>query len=122
MHDHNFYVSWLQLQRIFCMPSSFEFHRQDTMQIITVFLNEINVLYFRHGNRQDIVVATKCRFDRQNVWAPNQRTPNRFGLSRKHIIEAVGEALGRLQTNYIDLFQVRLTHRSLAGKSYTSIR
>ena len=76
--------------------------------MLTNLFNEFRLfcLFGRHGNRSDIVVATKCRFNKDNVWMPNMNTPNRYGLSRKHIIESVEESLSRLQTDYIDLYQV----------------
>ena len=37
---------------------------------------------------------------------PDLKKPNSHGLSRKHILEAVGASLKRLQTDYIDLYQV----------------
>ncbi|MCP4191317.1 MAG: aldo/keto reductase [Planctomycetaceae bacterium] len=49
--------------------------------------------------RDDLVLATKC-------WFRMGTSPNAKGLSRKHVIEAVDESLRRLQTDYIDLFQV----------------
>ncbi|KAL9641809.1 hypothetical protein ABK040_011794 [Willaertia magna] len=59
--------------------------------------------------REEIVIATK-------VWGPVDKSgkqpyfdltglkPNTFGLSRKHIMEAVDQSLKRLQTDYIDLY------------------
>jgi aryl-alcohol dehydrogenase-like predicted oxidoreductase len=49
--------------------------------------------------RDDIVLATKC-------WFRTAKTPNAKGLSRKHIIEACDGSLKRLQTDYIDLYQI----------------
>jgi aryl-alcohol dehydrogenase-like predicted oxidoreductase len=49
--------------------------------------------------RDRIVLATKCR----GRTGPN---PNDEGLSRKHIIAACEASLRRLQTDYIDLYQV----------------
>ncbi|MBE2221334.1 MAG: aldo/keto reductase [Anaerolineae bacterium] len=49
--------------------------------------------------RQDIVLATKVRGQMGDG-------PNDQGLSRVHIITAVEESLTRLQTDYIDLYQV----------------
>lgn len=49
--------------------------------------------------RERIVLATKCR-------GPMGSGPNDQGLSRKHIIRACEESLRRLQTDYIDLYQV----------------
>ncbi len=49
--------------------------------------------------REDIVIATKVRGRMGNG-------PNAEGLSRKHILDAVEASLRRLQTDYIDLYQV----------------
>ncbi len=49
--------------------------------------------------RDDIVLATKVRF-------PMGDGPNDLGLSRKHILSSVEASLRRLQTDYIDLYQV----------------
>lgn len=51
------------------------------------------------GRRDDIVLATKCR-------NPVGSRPNDAGLSRKHIIDACEQSLRRLQTDYIDLYQM----------------
>ena len=51
------------------------------------------------GRRDDVVLATK-------VFFPAGTGANRKGLSRKHILEGVEASLGRLQTDYIDLYQV----------------
>ena len=51
------------------------------------------------GKRDKIVLATKC-------WGAMSKWPNDQGLSRKHIFAAIDESLRRLQTDYIDLYQV----------------
>jgi 1-deoxyxylulose-5-phosphate synthase len=51
------------------------------------------------GRRAQFVVATKC-FGRTGPAAWEQ------GNSRKHIVEAVEDSLRRLQTDYIDLYQL----------------
>jgi aryl-alcohol dehydrogenase-like predicted oxidoreductase len=51
------------------------------------------------GVRDDIVLATKVRF-------PMGEGPNDVGLSRKHIMQGCEDSLGRLGTDYIDLYQV----------------
>jgi len=51
------------------------------------------------GKRDDIILASKCRH-------PMGRRPNDAGLSRKHIFEAINASLRRLQTDYLDLYQV----------------
>jgi len=50
-------------------------------------------------NRAQIVVNTK-------VFFPAGKGPNDTGLSRKHILEQVDVSLRRLQTDYIDLYQM----------------
>jgi aryl-alcohol dehydrogenase-like predicted oxidoreductase len=51
------------------------------------------------GKRSRVVVASKCR-GRVGLG------PNDEGLSRAHILDAVEASLRRLQTDYIDLYQV----------------
>ena len=50
-------------------------------------------------HRRNLVLATKCA-------GPMGEGPYWSGLSRKYIMEAVEASLRRLQTDYIDLFQV----------------
>lgn len=52
----------------------------------------------REYRRADWVLATKCYF-------PMSDNPNDRGLSRKHVLESVDASLGRLGTDYIDLYQ-----------------
>lgn len=49
--------------------------------------------------RYDLVIATKVR-------GMMGEGPNDAGLSRKHILQQVDESLERLQTDYIDLYQI----------------
>ncbi|MDX1612053.1 MAG: aldo/keto reductase, partial [Candidatus Thermoplasmatota archaeon] len=51
------------------------------------------------GRRDEVVLATK-------VYHPMGEDPNARGLSRKHIRDAVLASLERLDTGYIDLYQV----------------
>lgn len=51
------------------------------------------------GKRQDVIVATKVR-ERMGDG------PNQIGLSRVHIMRAVEDSLRRLDTDYIDLYQI----------------
>src|SRR5688572_20607478 len=55
------------------------------------------------GRRASVVLATKAFFPQE------QNDPNARGLSRRHLIEACEASLKRLQTDWIDLYQV---HRS----------
>jgi 1-deoxyxylulose-5-phosphate synthase len=51
------------------------------------------------ASRDDIVVATK-------VHGAMGHSPNKKGLSRKHIIEGCNNSLRRLQMDYVDLYQI----------------
>ncbi len=53
------------------------------------------------GLRQKAVLATKFHFP-----MPGDEDPNRRGNSRRHIMQAVEGSLRRLQTDWIDLYQV----------------
>jgi aryl-alcohol dehydrogenase-like predicted oxidoreductase len=52
-----------------------------------------------YARREDVVIATKVF----NAMGPK---PNDKGLSRKHIIDGCDASLRRLQTDYIDLYQI----------------
>jgi aryl-alcohol dehydrogenase-like predicted oxidoreductase len=52
--------------------------------------------FARSGRRNEVVLASKLGFDMGD---------GKKGLSRKYIVEAVEASLGRLQTDYIDLYQ-----------------
>jgi len=49
--------------------------------------------------RDEVVIATK-------VYFPMSDAPNRGGLSRKHVLDGVRDSLRRLDTDYIDLYQI----------------
>jgi 1-deoxyxylulose-5-phosphate synthase len=51
------------------------------------------------GKRDRFIVATKC-------FAPTGPAPFEAGNSRKHVMAAVDASLRRLQTDYIDLYQL----------------
>jgi aryl-alcohol dehydrogenase-like predicted oxidoreductase len=51
------------------------------------------------GRRDDVVLATKFRW-------PTGAGPNNAGASRRHIMLAVEASLRRLQTDWIDLYQI----------------
>jgi aryl-alcohol dehydrogenase-like predicted oxidoreductase len=51
------------------------------------------------ANRQGLVIATK-------VYGKMGEGPNEGGLSRLHILQAVEDSLRRLQTDFVDLYQI----------------
>ena len=51
------------------------------------------------ASRDRVVIATK-------VFNPMGDDPNQRGLSRKHIMHAINDSLRRLQTDYVDLYQI----------------
>ena len=51
------------------------------------------------SRRDEIVLATK-------VYNPMSDDPNNRGLSRKHIMQSIDGSLRRLQTDYVDLYQI----------------
>jgi NDP-hexose C3-ketoreductase / dTDP-4-oxo-2-deoxy-alpha-D-pentos-2-ene 2,3-reductase len=57
------------------------------------------------GRRDKVVLATKV-YGRMSEW------PNDQGLSARHIIRAADESLRRLQTDWIDLYQMHHIDRS----------
>lgn len=55
--------------------------------------------------RHDFIVATKC-------FAPMSGRPWDMGNSRKHILDAIDASLRRLQTDYVDLYQLHFYDQS----------
>lgn len=62
---------------------------------------EILGRWLQKKQRDDFIIATKVRFS----MGPG---PNDVGLSRKHILTSVEASLRRLNTSYIDLYQVHM--------------
>ena len=52
-----------------------------------------------YAKRDDVVIATK-------VYSPMGGGPNERGLSRRHIFDSIDNSLRRLQTDYVDLYQI----------------
>src|SRR3984893_1574945 len=51
------------------------------------------------ARRDEVVIATKCFYS----W---RKGPNGGGLSRKAILFAIDASLGRLEMDYVDLYQI----------------
>src|ERR671926_1767378 len=62
----------------------------------------------RNGKRQRIVLATKVH------GTMDDDDPNAQGNSRRHIIEQCDASLRRLQTDYIDLYQIHRPRPEIA--------
>lgn len=60
---------------------------------------EVMGRWLQEKDRRTVVIATKCR---GRMWDG----PSGEGASRKHIFDAVEDSLRRLQTDYIDLYQI----------------
>jgi aryl-alcohol dehydrogenase-like predicted oxidoreductase len=58
-----------------------------------------NYLKAHPGRRHETILATKCN-------ARMGPGPNDQGLSRRHIMDAIDASLRRLQTDFVDLYQV----------------
>jgi aryl-alcohol dehydrogenase-like predicted oxidoreductase len=72
----------------------------DTADVYTQGASETIVgKWLSQKQREEFVVATKVRF-------PMGDGQNNVGLSRKHILDGVHQSLRRLNTDYIDLYQV----------------
>lgn len=52
-----------------------------------------------YTRREEVVIATK-------VYFPMGEGPNQRGLSRVHILRAIDDSLRRLDTDYVDLYQI----------------
>ena len=72
----------------------------DTADVYGIGVSEEVVgRWLKTKRRRDIILATKVRY-------PLSDGPNDAGLSRKHILDGIDDSLRRLQTDYIDLYQV----------------
>ncbi len=63
-------------------------------------------LHESDASREEVVIATKVRGAMSEEAAEGTGDVNNVGLGRKHIFEACENSLRRLDTDYIDLYQV----------------
>jgi aryl-alcohol dehydrogenase-like predicted oxidoreductase len=71
----------------------------DTADVYSGGESEVMVGKALGSRRHDVVLATKVR-------GRMGKGPNQVGLSRLHIVAAAEASLGRLATDYIDLYQI----------------
>lgn len=64
------------------------------------------------GRRQDIVLATKAAGPTRQAGRPSHIRGGRLNFTRVNLAEAVHDSLRRLQTEYIDLYQLHWPDRS----------
>nr|WP_319554544.1 aldo/keto reductase [uncultured Vibrio sp.] len=57
---------------------------------------------FKTEKREDIIIATKCGLP----WSQDERKKTRKDLTKASIIKEIDDSLMRLQTDYVDLYQV----------------
>jgi aryl-alcohol dehydrogenase (NADP+) len=74
--------------------------------LTTVGRTETIVGEWLSGRRDEHVVATKC-------FGPMGPRPWQAGNSRRHIMDAIDASLRRLQTDFVDLYQVHFDDRSV---------
>lgn len=74
--------------------------------LTTVGRTEEIVGRWLHGKRSDFIIATKC-------YMPMGRNRWERGNSRKHIMESVDASLRRMNTDYIDLYQLHFDDPSV---------
>jgi aryl-alcohol dehydrogenase-like predicted oxidoreductase len=80
-----------------CLDAGVNFF--DTANVYAIGESETMLAKALGARRKDVVVASK-------VFGRMGQGPNQVGLSRLHIIQAVDGSLMRMNTDYIDLYQI----------------
>jgi len=79
----------------------------DTADVYSAGESEVITGKALAGVRRDsVILATKCHFPITGLMADAKPEPNTFGNSRRHIIRACEDSLRRLNTDWIDLYQL----------------
>ena len=90
-------VNFIDTAEMYAIPPKEETQGK-TEEIIGTWISKRN-------NRQDVILATKVAGPGMEYLRGGSR------LNKKHILEAVDQSLTRLQTDYIDLYQVHWPER-----------
>ena len=97
-------INFLDTAELYAIPPKPE-TQGSTERIIGTWLKA-------RGRRDDVILATKVVGRSENTWFRDDGSPSE--LSRAQIVEAVDKSLARLQTDYIDLYQVHWPDRSVS--------
>ncbi|MBK9180175.1 MAG: aldo/keto reductase [Acidimicrobiales bacterium] len=78
----------------------------DTADVYSAGESEVITGKAIRARRDDVILATKCHFPvATGPFAPHP-APNTHGNSRRHIVRACEDSLRRLDTDWIDLYQI----------------
>ncbi|WP_407049527.1 aldo/keto reductase [Methyloraptor flagellatus] len=101
--DHAFArgINFLDTAEMYAIPPKPETQGR-TEEIIGTWLK-------KRAKRDDVIVATKIAGRSDMNWMRDAKEPAR--LTKAHVDEAVSKSLKRLQTDYIDLYQVHWPER-----------
>ena len=66
----------------------------------------------QRGKRDDVIIATKAAGPARQALRPSHIRDGRLAFNQQNLTEAVNDSLKRLQTDYIDLYQLHWPDRS----------
>ncbi len=78
----------------------------DTANIYSAGESETHIGHWLKGKREQVLIATKFGMEMGDG-------PMQMGASRKHIMDSIDASLARLQTDYVDLYQLHRVDRRI---------
>jgi len=78
----------------------------------------------KRGRRDDMIIATKAAGQARQALRPSHIRDGRLAFTKQNLYEAVNDSLKRLQTEYIDLYQLHWPDRStniFGQRDYTHV-